>query len=102
MANKRKRCHALNASRNEKEQKGQAERIAFVLRFGKFCGLDRLFLLSEFAMTKARCRLVDTSVSRWYKGQIKDRHFFVDQRLFWGMIWPVATIDASAVREMNL
>jgi hypothetical protein len=36
------------------------------------------------------------------KGQIKDRQFFVDQRLFWGMIWPVATIDASAVREMNL
>jgi hypothetical protein len=36
------------------------------------------------------------------KGQIKDRHFFVDQRLFWGMIRRVGTIDASAVRGMNL
>jgi hypothetical protein len=32
----------------------------------------------------------------------KDRHFFVDQRLFWGMMWLVGTIDASAFREMNL
>ena len=36
------------------------------------------------------------------EGQIKDRHFFVDQRLFCGMIRRVGTIDASAVREMNL
>ena len=36
------------------------------------------------------------------KGQIKDRHFFVDQRLFCGMSCLVGTIDASAVREMNL
>ena len=34
--------------------------------------------------------------------KIKDRHFFVDQRLFCGMFCLLGTIDASAVREMNL
>jgi len=40
--------------------------------------------------------------TRTNKGRTKDRHFFVDQRLFWGMMWLVGTIDASAFREMNL
>ena len=120
-------------------------------------------------MTKARCRLVDTSVSRWYHcisrccrkahllsgengfqrkdwidqrlkelneifaisvggfstmdshlhlllridceeaeswsdqgGTNKGQAFFVDQRLFWGMIRRGGTTYASAVREMNL
>ena len=34
--------------------------------------------------------------------KIKDRQFFVDQRLFCGMFCLLGTIDASAVREMNL
>jgi hypothetical protein len=34
--------------------------------------------------------------------QIKDRHLLLTSVCFWGMIWPVATIDASAVRGMNL
>jgi hypothetical protein len=41
-------------------------------------------------------------LNRFPKAQIKDRHFFVDQRLFCGMFCLLGTIDASAVREMNL
>ena len=33
-----------NNGRTMEEQKGHAQRIAFVLQFGKFCGLNRMFL----------------------------------------------------------
>ena len=36
------------------------------------------------------------------RAKTKDRHCFVDQRLFCGMFCLLGTIDASAVREMNL
>jgi hypothetical protein len=31
------------------DKKGHAQRIAFVLRFGRFCGLNRLFLDGELS-----------------------------------------------------
>jgi hypothetical protein len=48
----------------------------------------------------AYCTVVPQMIGQ--EGQKKDRHFFVDQRLFCGMIRRVGTTYASAVREMNL
>ena len=48
---------------------------------------------------RAFCNQAVCSPSR---KKIKDRQFFVDQRLFCGMFCLLGTIDASAVREMNL
>ncbi|MFN9916967.1 MAG: IS66 family insertion sequence element accessory protein TnpB, partial [Pirellulaceae bacterium] len=83
------RCTQPNSSRDQR-------RFMNALGDTAICCLTRRWrgCFSEWNLLKYVCQLT--------RAQIKDRHVLLTSVCFWGMIWPVATIDASAVREMNL